>query len=221
MHESAKSSNVLSIISMSVTMYTQLLSAVQLEDTQLIMIFLGVLIFGAVLGIIYMLFSWSREKRAIEERERKKTEQRRRTGRKKQRAIHKQPIPEEDEGDESYVVTLYDLLEVNRNADDPRIKKAYRQKCKQMHPDKTGCNDQKYITKLNLAKQTLLDPVERKKYDAFLRYREEQWITQMAGEVPQGELRIKIGGGRVPRLAPGEQVLKTRNEYLEWDGESE
>ena len=126
-------------------------------------------------------------------------------------------------------MTLYDILDIKRSALPEEIKKAYRQKCKLMHPDWTGADYQSFITALNLAKDTLLDPKRRRKYDRFLDERERRWLVEMAGEKARkgdknlgpmlpDEGRVMVKKGKIPKLAPGERVVSPEAEFLEWDG---
>jgi len=184
--------------------------ALELTDAQLILIFLGFLIGTAVIVIIYMLFKGRKE-------DLEKRKQARRRARRKPKKIKHIPEPGKEDEDESYVVTLYDLLGVSNKATPEEIKRAYRQKCKNMHPDVTGMDDRSFISSLNVAKHTLLDPKERKRYDQFLDKREVSWIHEMAGEVEGTDHRIKVTGSAIPRLAPGESVCKKANEDMEWD----
>ena len=181
-------------------MFTDLVQALKLDDTQLVMLFVALLVGAAVLFIAYLLWKW-----AVEEAKRRKNP------RLKQRKAKLDPEPGKDDEEESYIMTLYDLLDVNKKATSEQIRAAYRNKCKNMHPDKTGREDRKFISRLNQAKDTLLNAKERKRYDEYLARREEGWIRQMAGELEGDEQRIRIKGQPIPRLAPGEQVLKKKS----------
>jgi curved DNA-binding protein CbpA len=59
----------------------------------------------------------------------------------------------------------YDLLDVPRDADEATIKKAFRQKAKEAHPDRED-GDAELMSQLNQAKDILLDPEKRARYDA-------------------------------------------------------
>lgn len=59
----------------------------------------------------------------------------------------------------------YDILGVSKSADKADIKKAYRQKAKENHPDKGG--DEKKFKAINEAYQTLSDDQKRAQYDQF------------------------------------------------------
>jgi molecular chaperone DnaJ len=60
----------------------------------------------------------------------------------------------------------YDILEVNRNASQDEIKKAFRKKAHTYHPDKESGDEEKF-KEANMAYQVLGDPEKRKKYDQF------------------------------------------------------
>jgi len=57
----------------------------------------------------------------------------------------------------------YDTLDVSTDASDEEIKRAYRSKAKESHPDKGGNADD--FSELNLAHAILADPGRRAKYD--------------------------------------------------------
>lgn len=58
----------------------------------------------------------------------------------------------------------YDTLGVPRDASAAEIKKAYRKKAKDAHPDRKG-GDNTEMVAINRAKDTLLDDEKRKRYD--------------------------------------------------------
>lgn len=59
----------------------------------------------------------------------------------------------------------YDILGVSKSSSADEIKKAYRKKAHQYHPDKGG--DKEQFQKINEAYQTLSDPQKRSQYDRF------------------------------------------------------
>ena len=64
-------------------------------------------------------------------------------------------------------VDYYNLLGVSPDADTPEIKKAFRRKAYEVHPDTSaqGHGDSEKFVELNTAYQTLCDPVLRKHYN--------------------------------------------------------
>lgn len=59
----------------------------------------------------------------------------------------------------------YGLLGVSRNASEEEIKRAFRKKAHELHPDKGG--DAEAFKKVNEAYQTLSDPAKKRQYDTF------------------------------------------------------
>jgi len=59
----------------------------------------------------------------------------------------------------------YSLLGIARSATDEEIKRAFRKKAHELHPDKGG--DAEQFKKVNEAYQTLSDPQKRRQYDAY------------------------------------------------------
>ena len=60
----------------------------------------------------------------------------------------------------------YKILEVDKNASEDEIKKAYRQMAHKYHPDKAG-GDEKKFKEVNEAYQILSDKEKRAQYDRF------------------------------------------------------
>jgi len=60
----------------------------------------------------------------------------------------------------------YELLGVEKNAEDKDLKKAYRKKALQLHPDKQG-GDGEPFKKMKYAYDVLTDPKKRKAYDQY------------------------------------------------------
>lgn len=60
---------------------------------------------------------------------------------------------------------LYEILGVPRNADEEEIKRAYRQKARQVHPDAGG--DEEHFKELTTAYEVLRNPQTRANYDRY------------------------------------------------------
>lgn len=59
----------------------------------------------------------------------------------------------------------YDILGVSRDASAEDIKKAYRKKARQLHPDYAGPESEEAFKELSVAYETLSDPQKRQMYD--------------------------------------------------------
>ena len=67
-------------------------------------------------------------------------------------------------------MTLYDLLMVDREANDTQIKKAYRKLAMKYHPDRNRDNPEeasKQFKEISRAYEILSDPKKRRMYDQF------------------------------------------------------
>lgn len=79
---------------------------------------------------------------------------------------------------------LYELLGVDKRADDKTIKRAYRKRAKAAHPDNAANLDKEAATaetaRLNTAALVLLDPVKRARYDETGAEAESDIVTASA-----------------------------------------
>ena len=67
------------------------------------------------------------------------------------------------------MINYYELLNINKNATEEEIKKAYRTMAKKYHPDLNKSKEaSKIIISINEAKETLLNEEKRKEYDRLL-----------------------------------------------------
>jgi len=129
--------------------------------------------------VAFLVISWRRKAAEEELVEEVKPKPRKKMKlRKEPKAEVKKPVPEED--DFLLVYSYYEFLDVPRDASMKDIKRAYRKKSKEVHPD--ACVDlspkeQKEFKKaqieLNKAKETLLDEEKREKYDISIGFKTE------------------------------------------------
>jgi molecular chaperone DnaJ len=86
-------------------------------------------------------------------------------------------------------MTHYQTLEVTPSATPTEIKSAYRRLAKALHPDRNGTAGHEAIARLNVAYETLNDPLSRRSYDQQLHY---------------------VPTGRVPSREEREEVVQTQ-----------
>lgn len=97
-------------------------------------------------------------------------------------------------------VDYYQILGLDKNADDKAIKNAYRKLARKYHPD-LNPNDkeaQKKFQQLNEANEVLSDPEKRKKYDKYgkdWQHSEEFERARQAGSQAGGQEGQWYGGG--------------------------
>lgn len=98
---------------------------------------------------------------------------------------------------------LYDLLEVSPDASQTDIKRAFRNKARQLHPDTDGGDAEKMI-ELNAAYTILKDPKKRAKYD-------RDGITEFSTEkvhIPQGYEKLHEAFREVTQNGPSPFMRK-------------
>jgi len=88
---------------------------------------------------------------------------------------------------------FYKLLEVDKNASEADIKKAYKKMAVKLHPDKPG-GDQEKFKELSRAYEVLSDPDKRAKYDRS----GEEGLEDGGGGDPTDIFSAFFGGGGRP-----------------------
>lgn len=78
---------------------------------------------------------------------------------------------------------LYDVLGIGKNATPKDVRRAYREKAKETHPDTGG--DTETFAEVNEAWEVLNDPVKRAQYDSTGTYlRDEDVLTRAQNHLP-------------------------------------
>lgn len=88
----------------------------------------------------------------------------------------------------------YDVLEVPRDAPVEEIKKSYRKKVLQLHPDKRNSGDSEEFVLLNTAWKTLCDEQKRREYDATVRHRSATLSPPISEEVHLSDMTVNADG---------------------------
>uniref|UniRef100_A0A023GBX0 Putative chaperone protein dnaj n=1 Tax=Amblyomma triste TaxID=251400 RepID=A0A023GBX0_AMBTT len=88
----------------------------------------------------------------------------------------------------------YDILEVRRDAPAEEIKKCYRKKVLQLHPDKSSTDDSEKFVRLNIAWKTLCDEQKRREYDATVQHRSAASNPPISEEVRLSEMSVRADG---------------------------
>jgi uncharacterized membrane protein YkvA (DUF1232 family) len=99
-------------------------------------------------------------------------------------------------------MNYYELFEIDKDADPDEIKRAYRQKLMEWHPDKNpDRRDQaEEMTKdLNIAYGVLSDPSQRRHYDRILRYSDGKEFGQYVNDDIFGD-KIKRSYGPIKNI---------------------
>ncbi|SCU86505.1 LAME_0D06436g1_1 [Lachancea meyersii CBS 8951] len=91
--------------------------------------------------------------------------------------------------------SLYEVLGVSNEASKSEIKKAYRAKALQLHPDKNGHSEAAKLgfQKVSEAYRVLQDDNKRAMYDRFGTSDESQWPAMQAAESPRGSTGMSAG----------------------------
>jgi DnaJ-class molecular chaperone len=89
-------------------------------------------------------------------------------------------------------MSLYKFLDVDMNATLRDIKKAYRKKALQYHPDKTLDNDSDNFIRIKNAYKVLSDETKRRKYDDFLLSEDKDSINSVIGNATPYSMLRKI-----------------------------
>lgn len=88
----------------------------------------------------------------------------------------------------------YDVLEVSRDAPVEEIKKCYRKKVLQLHPDKRNSVDSEEFVRLNTAWKTLCDERKRREYDATVRHHNATLSPPISEEVHWTDMTANADG---------------------------
>lgn len=88
----------------------------------------------------------------------------------------------------------YDVLGVSRDAPVEEIKKSYRKKVLQLHPDKRNSGDSEEFVRLNMAWKTLCDEQKRKEYDATVRHCSAPLSPPISEEVLLTDMGVNVDG---------------------------
>lgn len=89
----------------------------------------------------------------------------------------------------------YDTLDVPQDASVTEIKKRYRKKVLQLHPDKRNSGNSEEFVRLNAAWKTLCDEQKRREYDATLQHRNALSSPPISEEVPLSDMTVHADGG--------------------------
>jgi curved DNA-binding protein len=102
-------------------------------------------------------------------------------------------------------IDYYKVLEIDKNASEENIKKAYRKLARKLHPD-LNPNDKeanKKFQQINEANEVLSDPEKRKKYDLYGENWEHGAEYENARKAQQAS-----GGHRTNQGGVGEKIYR-------------
>jgi hypothetical protein len=97
---------------------------------------------------------------------------------------------------------LYELLSVEADASGDEIRRAYRTKARELHPDRAGPERAEQMAALNDAFRVLRDPATRLRYDATLRGEAPlpAWVVPDEEPVPYGSMETPRAMRGIPWL---------------------
>ncbi len=94
-------------------------------------------------------------------------------------------------------MNLYDILGVNKNSSKKDIKKAYRKKAQETHPDKPEGSEEKFLP-VKLAYEVLMDDERKENYDKTGKTEKEPSLKSKAEQMIMGAFQAIINQGEAP-----------------------
>jgi curved DNA-binding protein CbpA len=93
------------------------------------------------------------------------------------------------------MVSFYELLEIDHNANDEEIIRAFKKKAMVFHPDKNNGSEasEAMFKLLQLAKETLLDPQKRLKHDYAMSIKKRPSAPPKIIKVPVYKKETNVG----------------------------
>lgn len=91
------------------------------------------------------------------------------------------------------MMTYYDVLGIDHNADQAAIKKAYRKQMREVHPDVNSHSSDNHIIEIQQAYEVLKDPTQRTAYDVRINLGEFFTIEGLGMKSPVSEpIRVRV-----------------------------